>query len=537
MSEPTTGAPDRPRVLVAEPLAAEGIEHLRAECEVDDLRLDREELLKAIGEYDAVIVRSATKLDREALERGARLKVVGRAGVGLDNIDVEAATRQGIVVVNAPQSNVLSAAEHTVALMLATARSIPAAHASLRSGRWERDRFTGVELHGKTLGVLGLGRIGTLVAQRASAFGMRLVAYDPYVSNQRAAQLGITLVGTVEELCRQADFLTVHLPKTAETKGIVGRRELRAMKPTARLVNASRGGIVDEEALHEALAEGVIAGAALDVFSKEPPGPLPLFEHDSIVVTPHLGASTEEAQTKAGTAIAEQVLIALRGEIAPYAVNIAAGAEFVEVLRPFISLAERLGRVLTGIAGAGISAVHFEYHGSVAEHDCRILTLAGLRGLFGAIVHEPVTFVNAPLIAAERGIQVKETTSSISRDYVNLVVIHTESDRESVAVGGTLVGKRDQERIVRVYDYEIEMAPERYMCFIRYRDRPGIIGKVGSILGSENVNVASMLVGRQTIGGEALMALTVDSKIPGSMLERIVAEVEARDAKFIDLGG
>lgn len=524
------------KVLVAEPLAQEGLESLRAEAEVDvRLGLDRAALLESIAEYDAVIVRSATKLDREVIERAGRLKVIGRAGIGLDNIDLEAATRHGIVVVNAPQSNVLSAAEHTLALMLSLARNIPAADAALRAGRWERERFTGVELHGKTLGIVGLGRIGTLVAQRASAFGMRLVAYDPYVSRQRAAQLGIQLIPSVEELCRQADFVTVHLPKTPETVGIIGRRELSVMKPESRVLNTSRGGIVDEAALVEALEEGRIAGAALDVFDKEPPGPHPLFELERAVATPHLGASTVEAQTKAGTTIAEQVLLALRGEFAPYAVNVAAGAEY-EALKPFIPLTERLGRILTGVAGGGILAVHFEYHGSIAGHDTRILTLAGLKGMFGSIVHEPVTYVNAPLLAAERGIEVRETTSGLSRDYVNLVLVRAESEEGSVAVGGTLVGKRDQQHIVRVYDFEIDMQPERYMCFMRYRDRPGIIGRVGSILGGHSINIASMQVSRENIGGEALMGLTVDSEIPSEVLEKIVEAIEARDAKFIDLG-
>jgi D-3-phosphoglycerate dehydrogenase len=524
------------KVLVSESLSEEGLAKLRAETEVDDRPLGREELLKVIGEYDALVVRSATKVDKELLEHGTRLKVVGRAGVGLDNIDVPAATKLGILVVNAPTSNVLSAAEHTVALLLALARHIPAADASLRAGKWERNRLTGIELEGKTLGILGLGRIGSLVAQRAAAFGMRLVGYDPYVSRARAAQLGVQMVDSVEEVCREADFLTVHLPKTAETKAIIGAPEFALMKPTARVINVARGGIVDEAALVQALKDGTIAGAAVDVYEKEPPGPHPLFELEQVVVTPHLGASTEEAQTRAGTAIAEQVLLALRGELAPYAVNIAAGGDFGELLRPFIPLAEKLGRVLAGLAGAGLSGVRFEFFGPIAEHDCRILTLSGLKGLFGAVVHEPVTYVNAPLLAEERGIRVEETKSQQSLDYVNVVLARGESDQGTVSVGGALFGRANQEHLVRVFDYSIDVEPERYLCFLRYADRPGVIGKVGTVLGAADINVANIQVSRNTIGGEALMGLTVDSPIAPEVLARIKEAAEAREARFIDLG-
>ncbi|GAC1361511.1 MAG: phosphoglycerate dehydrogenase [Actinomycetota bacterium] len=524
------------RVLVSESLSEEGLAKLRTEAEVDDLKLSREALLEAIGDYDALVVRSSTKVDKELLERGIRLKVVGRAGVGLDNIDVAAATRLGILVVNAPTSNVLSAAEHTLALLLAMARHVPAADASLRRGGWEREKFTGVELEGKTLGVLGLGRIGTLVVQRAAGFGMRLLGYDPYVSKQRAAQLGIALAATVEEVCREADFITVHLPKTAETKAILGAREFDLMKPTARVINVARGGIVDEAALVQALKDGKIAGAAVDVYEKEPPGPHPLFELEQVVVTPHLGASTEEAQTRAGTSIAEQVLLALRGEFAPYAVNVAAGGEFGEAVRPFIALTERLGKVLSGLGGAGLSSVSFEFYGPIAENDCRILALAGLKGLFSGVVHEPVTYVNAPIVAKERGIRVEETKSAESLDYVNVVIIKGESDEGTVSVGGSVFGKGNEEHIVRIYDYAIDMEPERYLCFLRYADRPGMIGKVGTVLGAADINIASIKVTRETSGGEALMSLTVDSPMSAEVLRSIAGAVQARDARFVDLG-
>lgn len=524
------------RVLVAEPLAEEGIDSLKKEADVDvRLDLDPQALLDVISEYDAVIVRSATKITKDVIDRGENLKVIGRAGSGVDNIDVDAATRRGVVVVNAPQSNILAAAEHTMALILAMARNIPAAHASLREGKWERG-LLGAELNGKTLGIIGLGRIGSLVAQRASAFGMRLVACDPFVSRSRAAQLGIELLPTHQELYAVADFITVHVPKSPENMALLSDKEFEQMKPGVRVINVARGGIVDEKALLRALESGQVAGAALDVFEKEPPGEDPLLKHPGVVATPHLAGSTEEAQTKAGAAIAEQVLLALRGEFAPYAVNVEGGAEYVEALRPFMALTENLGKVMTGIAGAGVSAIHFEFHGTLAEHDTKILTLAGLKGVFAAIVHEPVTYVNAPILAADRGIEVQETKNASSRDYVNLVVLRAESDDGRVTVAGSLVGKKDQQRIVRVYDYEFDMLPERYMCFLRYADRPGVIGKVGTVLGEAGINIASMDVSRETIGGEALMGLTVDSVIPADVVESIQGAIDARDARFIDLG-
>jgi D-3-phosphoglycerate dehydrogenase len=521
------------RILVAEPIADPGVERLRAEATVDVATdLPRERLLEVIGDYDALIVRSQTRVDAELIERARNLKVIGRAGIGLDNVDLAAATRHGIVVVNAPQSNVLSAAEHTLALLLAQVRNIPRADASLRAGRWERERFQGVELHGKTLAILGLGRIGTLVAQRALAFGMRVIAYDPYVSRQRAAQLGVELVPTLADALRAADVVTIHLPKTPETTGLIGERELGLMRPGARLVNTSRGGIVDEDALAAAIKGGRLAGAALDVFAREPPGHSPLFELEEVVVTPHLGASTEEAQSKAGTAIAEQVLMALRGELAPYAVNVEAGRELSDVVRPFVPLAEKLGRIFTALAGGHVQHVRFSYQGQIAEHDTRVLTLAALKGMFSAVVHEPVTFVNAPLLAAERGIAYSEEKSTISRDYLNLVEVAAE---DGARVAGTLVGKRNEERLVRVFDFEVDFPPGPAMAFLRYDDRPGVIGKIGTILGDAGINIADMRVGRQERGGEALMCLTVDQPIPPELLRELAARSEAKDARFITL--
>jgi len=520
------------KVLVAEKIAEAGLARLTTDGFEVDVRTDlsREELLDIIGDYDALIVRSATKADAELLERATNLKVVGRAGIGVDNVDLETATRRGVLVVNAPQSNVLSAAEHTIALLMAQARNIPAANAALKAGRWDRAKYEGIELHGKTLAILGLGRVGTLVAQRALAFGMRLVAWDPFVSKQRAAQMGVEMV-ELEHALRQADFVTIHLPKNNETTNLIGEAQLAIMKPDARLVNTSRGGIVDEEALALAVSAGMIGGAALDVFKEEPTPNWRLFEAESIVVTPHLGASTHEAQDKAGVTIAEQVSLALRGELAQYAVNVDVGRELSDAVRPFVGLAERLGRIFTHI-GEGGHSVRIAYKGAIASEDTRVLTLAVLKGMLSAVVHEPVTFVNAPLMAADRGISYAETKTTTAGSYVNEVEITGE---EGSSVSGTLVGARDEERLTGVFDFEIDMPPGSYMVFLRYDDRPGVIGKIGTVLGGEGVNIADMRVGRRARGGEALMALTVDQPVSPELLARLAEESGAKDARFIDL--
>jgi D-3-phosphoglycerate dehydrogenase / 2-oxoglutarate reductase len=523
------------RVLVTEPLAEPGLVLLREELEVDVRpELASGGLGEAIEPYHALVVRSQTVVDASVIDAGRNLRVIGRAGIGLDNVDVDAATRRGVMVVNAPQSNVISAAEHTMALLLAVARRVPRADAALRGGSWERERFQGIELHGKTLGVVGLGRVGTMVAQRALAFGMRLIAYDPYVSRERARQIGVELMPDLGALLVQADFVTVHLPKTAETVGLIGERELALMKEGAVLVNTARGGIVDEGALVRALRDKKLAGAGVDVFEGEPVTEHPLFELDAAVVTPHLGAVTREAQDKAGLAIAEMVRLALRGEFVPYAVNVPA-AEVAEQIRPFLPLAERLGRVLTGLAEGAIGSVEAEYRGRIAEHDTGVLTLAALKGALSAVVEEPVSYVNASMIARERGLRVSERRSPASEDYVNLVLLRADTDQGDIVVGGTLVGKRDAERLVRLYDFDIDMAPAEHMAFFLYEDRPGVIGRVGSILGEAGINVASMEVGRKEAGGLALMCLAVDSPIPSEVLGEVVEAVGMKSARSIVL--
>ena len=524
------------RVLVTEPLSEAGLDLLRKDFQVD-VRVDLAAggLAEAIGPYDALVVRSQTQVTAGVLAAAENLKVIARAGIGLDNVDVEAATRRGVVVVNAPRSNIVSAAEHTIALLLAQARNIPQANDRLKHGSWERERFRGVELQGKTLGVVGLGRVGVLVAQRAAAFGMRIIAFDPYVPRDRAKEMGIELMPTLEALLVQADFITLHLPRTPDTEGLIGERELALVKEGARLVNTARGGIVDETALAKALEDGRLAGAALDVFTAEPTIESPLFGLDQVVVTPHLGASTTEAQDKAGASVAEMVRLALRGEFVPYAVNVSAAAEVSETVRPFLPLSEKLGKLLTGLAQGAVRSIECQYHGRVAEADTRVLTLGVLKGALAGVVHEPVSFVNAPIIARERGIATSEMRSSVSSDYVNLVSVRAETDEGQVSVAGTLVGKRNAQRVLRVNDYDIEMAPASYMLFFTYVDRPGIIGKVGTILGDADINIATMDVGRPSRGGTALMGLTLDSPVPPEVVERIRAAIEAGPARFIVL--
>jgi len=524
------------RVLVTEKLSEQGLDLLRRDFQVDVRpELAAGGLATEIGPYEALIVRSQTQVTADVLANAEHLRVVARAGIGLDNVDLEAATRRGVLVVNAPQSNVISAAEHTMALLLAQARNIPQADRALKGGAWDREAWEGVELAGKTLGVIGIGRVGALVAQRAAGFGMRVIAYDPYVSNERAKEMGVDVMPTLEALLVQADVVTIHLPRPDETSGLIGARELSLMKPGARLVNTARGGIVDEQALAKALEDGQVAGAALDVFAEEPTTDSPLFGFDNVVVTPHLGAATREAQDKAGTTVAEMVRLALRGEFVPYAVNVSAGAEVSEIVRPFVPLAERLGALLAGLSEGGVRSIVCSYLGRIAEADTRVLTLGILKGILGKVVHEPVSFVNAPMLARERGITVSEMRSTVSEDYVSLISLRADTDDGPVSVGGTLVGKRNAERVMHVYDFDVEMAPAEHMIFFTYADRPGIIGRVGTILGEHGVNIATMEVGRKAERGDALMCLTVDSPVPPNVLDDIAREIGAMRLRAITL--
>jgi D-3-phosphoglycerate dehydrogenase len=531
--------PDRPVVLIAEELAPSALEVLADDYDVRHIDgTDRQALLAELAQASAVIVRSATQIDAEAVAAAPRLRVVARAGVGLDNIDVPAATARGVMVVNAPTSNIVSAAEQAVALLLAVARNTAAASAALKAGEWKRSKYTGVELSGKVVGVVGLGRIGVLFAQRMAAFGVRLIAYDPYIQPARAAALGVRLLG-LDELLREADFISIHLPKTPETVGLIGVRELGLVKPGVRIINAARGGLIDEQALADAIADGRVAGAGIDVFTKEPCVASPLFEFDNVVATPHLGASTVEAQDKAGLAVARSVKLALDGEFVPDAVNVQVGGVVAEEVRPLLPLAERLGRVFTAVAGGIASAVTVEVHGEVAGHDVSVLKLAATKGLFSGVVAEQVTYVNAPHLAADRGVEVALAVFTESSDQPNLVTVRGAlPDGRVTSVSGTYVaGPRESLKLTEIDGFSLELAAEGVLLFFRYADRPGVVGTVGSILGSAGVNIAAMQVARREAGGEALMALTVDTAIEADLLGEGQLAIGATAASTADLSG
>jgi D-3-phosphoglycerate dehydrogenase len=498
------------RILVTEKISDGGLDRLRqAGHDVDlQLGLSPEQLIEAIPGAHALIIRSSTTVTADVIGAGRDLVVVGRAGIGLDNVDTAAATEQGVMVVNAPQSNILTTAEHTMAMLLAQARNIPQAHAALVSGRWERSKWEGVELADKTLGIVGLGRIGKLVAQRALAFGMKVVAHDPFVAPERAKQINVELLD-LDELVAVSDFMTLHVVKTPETLGMVGKDLLAKAKPNLRIVNVSRGGVIDEDALAEAIREGRIAGAAIDVFASEPTTSSPLFELASVVVTPHLGASTAEAQDKAGDTIAEQVALALAGEFVPFAVNVSA-AEASCTVGPFLGLAERLGQLYAALAASVPDTLEVDYEGQLADSDTRILTLSVLKGVFGRVSDEPVSYVNAPRLAAERGMEVRESSSATARDYVNLITIRGGGH----AIGGTLAGMRGEPRIVTVDDHSVDVPPADHMLVVRNDDVPGMIAAVTGVIGDAGLNIDDMHLGRSPEGAAALMILATDRPVP-----------------------
>jgi D-3-phosphoglycerate dehydrogenase len=502
------------KVLVRETIADAGMELLRAKFDVDaDSDSPLEEIL---GAYDALIVRSATKVTAEVIASGTRLKVIGRAGVGVDNVDVDAATRRGIVVANAPESNIVSAAEHTIGLLLALARNIPQAHAALLAGRWERSKWGGVELADKLLGVLGLGRIGRQVTRRALGLQMKVVAYDPFVSAERFRELGIE-GAALDEVLARADFVTLHLPLNDETRHSIDAAAIEKMRDGVRIVNAARGQLVDEDALVAALESGKIAGAAIDVFAQEPYNG-PLLAAPNIVVTPHLAASTDEAQDRAGVIVAEQVVAALEGGLVTNAVNIpTVGADDLEVLGPFIPLAAKLGRFAMELAGGDVRRFQIEVYGELAEHDTRLLTVAALNGAFQGQTDEPVNYVNAPVVASDRGIEVVEEKRRSSRDFTNLVAISADGAR----VSGTTIGNDDRHWLVSALGFEVEMELAPRMVLLRYDDVPGVIGRVGTLFGEAGVNIANMAVSRNREDEKALMALSIDSDAPPALLVRL----------------
>jgi len=525
----------KPIVLIAEELSPATVEALGPDI---DVRMvdgsDRAALLTALAEASAILIRSATIVDAEAIAAAKNLKVIARAGVGLDNVDIKAATAAGVMVVNAPTSNIISAAELTVGLILSLARHIPVAHASLAAGLWKRSKYTGVELYEKTVGIIGLGRIGALITERMQAFGMTVVAYDPYVTSARAQQLGVTLV-SLEDLLKSSDFVTIHMPKTPETTGMIGTDQFALMKPTAFVVNVARGGLIDEDALYAALKSNRIAGAGLDVFVSEPPTGSPLLALDNVVLTPHLGASTDEAQEKAGVSVARSVRLALDGELVPDAVNVAGGAIDSSV-RPGIPLMEKLGQVFSGLADSPVTSIEVEVRGEIAEFDVNVLKLAALKGVFSNIVSESVSYVNAPLLAEQRGITVRLSTDAVSDEYRNLLRISGSlASGAAISVAGTLTGTKQIQKIVEINGYDVEVPIADHLIVMVYQDRPGIVAVYGKEFGEAAINIAGMQIARQGKGGQALSVLTVDSPVPEELLEKVRLAINADLLREIDI--
>jgi D-3-phosphoglycerate dehydrogenase / 2-oxoglutarate reductase len=536
----------RPRVLVKEKIGDSGIELLREHFDVEiGIDWSDEELAERIGDYEGIVIRSATKLTAELIDRAGALRAIGRAGVGVDNVDVEAATRRGIVVANAPESNVVTAAEHTMALLLALARNIPQAYASLIDGRWERSKFSGVELYEKTLGILGFGRIGQLVAGRARGFGMRVIAFDPFVSAERYRDLGVDKADSPEDIYAQADFITVHLPKTPETEGFLGAEAFAAMRDGARVLNVARGGLIDEAALKDALDSGKLAGAALDVFPSEPITEHPLFGYPNVVVTPHLGASTAEATDRAGYQSAEQVVAALTGGVVSTAVNIPAiGAEDMETLGPFLPLATQLGRLAMELAeGSSVERIEAAFLGRIADFDTRLLGLAVIVGALEGRTEEQVNLVNAPTMAQQRGIVFEEKAVSEAQDFNELIRVTVVAGGQRVAVAGTGIGPNQVPHLVEVQGRRLTIELEAHVTVFRYEDLPGMIGRVGTIFGAHGINISSAAVGHTPDGnteGEdrrlAAMVVTTDSQVPDAVVQEIVASDGFVNGWSVELG-
>ncbi len=525
------------KILIADPLSDQGIEILKKEKDIDveiNTDLSHEELMECIGQYDALIVRSGTDVTSEVIEAADRLKVIGRAGVGVDNVDVRAATRRGILVVNTPEANTVSAAEHTITLILALSRNIATANISLRGRKWERGKFIGVEVYNKTLGIIGLGRIGTEVAGRASAFGMNVIAADPYISPDHAARLDIRLV-EIPEIIEKADYISVHLPLTKETHHLLGEKEFAAMKDGVRVINCARGGIYDEEALYNAILSGKVAGAALDVYEDEPPLDSPLLELDTVLATPHLGASTMEAQVNVAVEVAYQVLDALKGRPVRNAVNMPpiSPAE-AEEIGPYIELAEKLGSFQSQLIEGHVTEVHIDYSGEVSEHVTTMISIALQKALLERFLGETVSYVNAPLIARERGIKIVETKSSTVEGFASLISVTVKTDKGERRAAGTLFGMKDG-RIVRVNDYHVDVVPQGHMLVISNQDKPGVMGALCTLLGEFDINIAAMSLGREKPGGEAVVILNLDSIVSDEVMDRIRALDNIREARLVDL--
>lgn len=525
----------KPIVLIAEVLSPATVEALGPDFDVRQVDgTDRSALLAGLADAHAVLIRSATQMDEEAIAAGRSLKVIARAGVGLDNVDIKAATTAGVMVVNAPTSNVISAAELAVGHILSLARFIPDADKSMKAGEWKRSSFTGIELFEKTIGIVGLGRIGSLVAERLTAFGANLIAFDPYVTPTRAQQLGVK-IATLDEVIEQSDFITIHIPKTPETTGLFSDAEFAKAKSTLRIVNCSRGGIIDEDALFRALSTGQIAAAGLDVYVSEPPHDSPLTGLSNIVLTPHLGASTNEAQEKAGVSVAKSVRLAMEGELVPDAVNVAGGV-INELVRPGIALIEKLGQVLSGLAEGALTSVDVEVRGDIAEFDVSVLRLAALKGIFTNVVSATVSYVNAPVLAEQRGIETRLITDAVSDEYRNLLTIRGGlADGTTVSVSGTLTGTKQTEKIVEINGYDVEVPIPKHLVVMMYVDRPGIVAVFGREFGDAGINIAGMQISRREAGGQALSLLTIDSPAPEGLLDSVSEAIEAEFVRQIDI--
>ncbi len=512
------------KVLVSDRLSTRGLEILGSANGVRyDLKpgLSPEELKKIIPEYDAIIIRSETKLKADLIEAGKRLRVIGRAGIGLDNVDLPAATKKGIVVMNTPQENAIAAAEHTIAMILSVSRKIPQATASMKAGKWEKKKFMGVELYDKTLGLIGIGVIGTIVADRARGMKMKVIGYDPYLSKEVAEQKGVDLV-SLDELLSRSDFISIHTPLTDETRNLIDKKAFPKMKKGVILVNCARGGIVNEKDLYEALQAGKVAGAALDVFEKEPSIGNPLLELEGVISTPHLGAATEEAQENVSIAIAQQVVDFLTLGEARNAVNMpAVSPDILPSLRPYLRLGEQLGSFLGQISNYAIEEVLIEYYGEVVEYGTKPITISVLKGLLTPFVGETVNFVNAPIMAKERGIRVTEATRAVAEDYASLIAITARSKMERNYIAGTLFGKKEL-RIVKLNDFFIEAIPEGHILLVNNYDKPGVIGNIGNALGTRNINIATMQFGRDRMGGNAISLLHLDISLPPGMVGDIL---------------
>ncbi len=521
------------KVLVSDPIAEQGIEILKNEVDVDiKTGLPPSELIKIIEDYEALIVRSETQVTKDVINAGRKLKIIGRAGVGVDNIDVNAATERGIIVVNAPEGNTISAAEHTIAMMMAMSRNIPQANASLKGKKWDRKKFMGVEVRDKVLGVVGLGRIGSEVAKRAQGMEMKILAYDPFISAERAKDLGVELT-TVEDIVRRADYITVHTPLTKETKDLISTKEFAIMKKGARVINCARGGIINEEALAKAVKDGIVSSAAIDVFTKEPPFDNPLLELDRVIVTPHLGASTEEAQINVAVTVAEQIVNALKGMPVKNAINMPyVKAEVLQILEPYFPLAEKMGKLGTQLIG-NYEKVEIAYCGEIADQNVAPVTLAVLKGLLEPMLGSGVNYVNAPTIAKERKIKVVESKSKTVVGYPSQITLKLSRKGEDRVLSGTVIGK--EPRIVQIDKYFIDIIPSGYMILTKIEDHPNIIGPCCMILGKNNINIAGMQVGRINIGGEAIMVLNIDSDVNDDVLDEIKSVDGIIDAKRVML--